>query len=471
MRWKITGRFLASTIAIVVIVFIVNAVISVGLLLYESKQPETQSGPEDFTRRVADDITITNGHVHLPKTLKQQLDDQQSFFQLLDHNGKQIYAYNTPKALPTNYSPTMLIQYYKYQELPNTTIFFGEKDGYSYLIGMENTHYDRYVISADMETVFLKAGRYLLIFLLVDVLIALLVGILFGNMLTKPMHILIDGIRTLRERKFQLIPMKQKGAYKEVFVNMNALAETLEAYEQAQKQNEKMRDEWISNISHDMKTPLASIQGYAELLQYADSLEEVAEYSTIIESKSKYMRTLLDDLNLTMKLRNNALPLQLTKTNIVSFSRELAIDVLNDDAERDYQLTFTPHIDALDIHIDQKLMKRALLNFIYNAFIHNDADVAVHFDVYKSYPQHLDIVDEKLSTTSCCIVIEDNGRGIKTSDIENIFERYYRGTNTTNTKGTGLGTAIARDIIEAHGGRVHLMSTVDVGTTIIIALP
>ena len=155
---------------------------------------------------------------------------------------------------------------------------------------------------------------------------------------------------------------------------------------------------------------------------------------------------------------------------MISFSRELAIDVLN-DAERERNLTFTPHVDTLSIPIDQKLMKRALLNFIYNAFIHNDDDVAVTFDVYESYPQQVAIDDEKLSTVSCCIVIQDNGRGIKASDIENIFERYYRGTNTTNTKGTGLGTAIARDIIEAHDGRVHLTSEVDVGTTIIIALP
>lgn len=470
MRWKITGRFLASTIAIVVIVLIVNTLLGIGLLLYQSKQTATQHGPEHFTRQFANNITIHNGRVTLPKEAKAQLDDQNSFLQVLDRNGKQIYAYHTPKELPTNYTPTMLIQYYKYKELPHTTIFFGEKDQYSYLIGIENKKYDRYVISANIETIMLTLGRYLLIFLLADILIALLIGILFGNMLTKPMHTLIDGIRTLRERKFSAIPMKQKGAYKEVFVNMNALATTLEAYEQAQKQNEKMRDEWISNISHDMKTPLASIQGYAELMQYADSPEEIAEYSAIIESKSKYMRTLLDDLNLTMKLRNNALPLKLEQTNMISFSRELAIDVLN-DAERERNLTFTPHVDTLSIPIDQKLMKRALLNFIYNAFIHNDDDVAVTFDVYESYPQHIAIDDEKLSTVSCCIVIQDNGRGIKASDIENIFERYYRGTNTTNTKRTGLGTAIARDIIEAHDGRVHLTSEVDVGTTIIIALP
>lgn len=471
MRWKITGRFLTSTIAIVIIVLIVNTAIAIAMLLHESKQATTNDVPEDFTRRFADRLIIENETVKLSTKSKQALDDHDSFLQVLDRNGREIYHYKTPKALPTKYTPTLLIQYYKYQELPNTTIFFGDKDGYSYLIGMNNSNYDRYVFTADMETIALKIGRYLLIFLLADILIALIIGIFFGHILTKPLHYLIDGIHKLRSRQFNAMPIR-KGVYKEVFVNMNALARTLEAYEEAQKQHEKMRDEWISNISHDMKTPLASIQGYAELMQYADSVEEAAEYSTIIESKSKYMRELLDDLNLTMKLRNNALPLQLASTNVVHFTREIVIDVLNDELYGERDVTFVAAMEALDVTLDQKLMKRALLNFIYNAFIHNDDDVSVTVTVDTRYPQHIDIAEEeKLSTARVCIIIQDNGHGIKADELENIFERYYRGTNTTNTRGTGLGTAIARDIIEAHDGRVHLRSTVNVGTTIIIALP
>lgn len=265
------------------------------------------------------------------------------------------------------------------------------------------------------------------------------------------------------------MPVKSS-VYKEVFDNMNELSNTLDMYEKAQQQHEKMRDEWISNISHDLKTPLASIQGYAELLEYANTPEEVAEYSQIITQKSHYMKELLDDLNLTMKLRNNALPLQLKETNLVPFSRETVIDVLNDEAFVARSVDYQVADDVIMTTIDQKLMKRALLNFIDNAFIHNDEAVNVTVSVSKSYPQEI-LDDEKLSTMRACIMIQDTGKGIPEDELNNIFERYYRGTNTTNTRGTGLGTAIARDIVEAHGGRVVLRSERGKGTTIFVLLP
>jgi len=98
-------------------------------------------------------------------------------------------------------------------------------------------------------------------------------------------------------------------------------------------------------------------------------------------------------------------------------------------------------------------MRRAIMNFLHNALLHNAPDVSVHMSV-----------DEHTLT------ISDNGKGIAPEDLEHIFERYYRGTNTDNTAGTGLGTAIARDIIEAHGGTVTITSEKGKGTCVIINL-
>jgi len=93
------------------------------------------------------------------------------------------------------------------------------------------------------------------------------------------------------------------------------------------------------------------------------------------------------------------------------------------------------------------------MNFLHNALLHNGPDVTVHVSV-----------DENI------ITISDNGKGIAAADLEHIFERYYRGTNTEQTTGTGLGTAIARDIIEAHGGTVSITSEEQKGTTVSIYL-
>lgn len=470
MRWKIASRFLLSTIIIVIIILVVNTIIGISLIWYQATQEQFKNTPEQFTRQLAKEISGSNETISLSPAGKKRLDERNAWLQVLDDNGNEIYRYRVAKEFPKHYSPNALINNYKNRIVADTTLYISEtKKGQSYFVGIKNSNVQRSVFTFDIQTAALIIGRYLLIFLFVDILIALLIGVFFGQKLTKPLHQLIEGISTLRKRNFTQMPVKSS-VYKEVFDNMNELSNTLDMYEKAQQQHEKMRDEWISNISHDLKTPLASIQGYAELLEYANTPEEVAEYSQIITQKSHYMKELLDDLNLTMKLRNNALPLQLKETNLVSFSREIIIDVLNDEAFVARSLDYQVADDVIMTTIDQKLIKRALLNFIDNAFIHNDEAVNVTVSVSKSYPQEI-LDEEKLSTMRACIMIQDTGKGIPEDELNNIFERYYRGTNTTNTRGTGLGTAIARDIVEAHGGRVVLRSERGKGTTIFVLLP
>ncbi|WP_251129507.1 MULTISPECIES: sensor histidine kinase [unclassified Exiguobacterium] len=98
---------------------------------------------------------------------------------------------------------------------------------------------------------------------------------------------------------------------------------------------------------------------------------------------------------------------------------------------------------------DRHFMKRALLNFLYNALLHND-----------------DLVIVIVRVKGDIMTITDNGNGIAESDLPYIFERYYRGTNTDDARGSGLGMAISRNIIEAHGGKVEVDSEQGRGTTI-----
>src|SRR5690625_1433695 len=100
---------------------------------------------------------------------------------------------------------------------------------------------------------------------IVNLLIAAIVGFMFSTILTKPIHGMVSRIHSLKERVFETEKPKRPGIYKHVFANINDVAETLKAYEQERQKIEIMRNEWISNVSHDIKTPLSSIRGYAEL--------------------------------------------------------------------------------------------------------------------------------------------------------------------------------------------------------------
>ncbi|ACA38309.1 sensor histidine kinase [Lysinibacillus sphaericus C3-41] len=440
-----------------IIVIFVNTAILIGLLSYKLNNDSdraTESKEEDFVRNFQQYIEIENGETSISAEGLEQLHMRNAWIQLLDVNGQVIDSHFAPEEAPSHYAPVDLIQVYKYKEFDaDTTVYVGVKDEISYLVGVKGSEVERLVMHISGTSFLQFVGKFGLFIVIADLIVAALVGWLFGRTLTTPLYALIERIRHLKNHEHQ--PVKTPGGvYKTVFENLNEVSRELAAHEQERKRLELMREEWISNVSHDMKTPLASIRGYAELLDDETlTSQEKAEYAQIIEKQSLHMQNLLDDLNLTMRLRHQQLPLTLKEVNMVPFIREIVIDTLNTPqfelANIDFEAISENHHQLIDEHF----MRRAIINFLHNALLHNTPDVSVHVSVDKD-----------------SITIADNGKGISSEDLEHIFERYYRGTNTDNTAGTGLGTAIARDIIEAHGGFVTITSEKGKGTIVSINL-
>ncbi|GIO22116.1 sensor histidine kinase KdpD [Oceanobacillus sp. J11TS1] len=457
MKWKLTLRYLISILSIVFIVSIVNTIILIALMIsQQDENPEDiiHDTGENFTRSFYQHLSIEDNRPVVSDTGKYALTQFGAWLQILDENGNVIASENAPDSASTHYTPIELVHKYKYMDNDFNTYFIGEFEDYSYIIGVPNSKQERTIIMADPKKVLTYVSKFLIAIIIVDLIIACIVGFLFSTVLTKPVSRLIERISELKERKFQPKKMKRPGVFKHVFANLNDVSETLQAHENERQKLERMRNEWISNVSHDIKTPLASIRGYAELLQSDElSAEERLEYAGVIERQSLYMKELLDDFNLTMRLRNQEMPLNLQDTRIEGFVRKIIIDLLNDPQFHTHEIDFISNAPASIWKIDQHLMKRALLNFIINAFIHNEEEVKVTVEVAEDR-----------------IIIHDDGRGIKQEDQAQIFDRYYRGTSTTNTRGSGLGMAISRDIIQAHGGSVELESETGKGTTIRITL-
>lgn len=241
---------------------------------------------------------------------------------------------------------------------------------------------------------------------------------------------------------------------------MNILSSKLEANEKERIEIQNMRRDWIANISHDIKTPLASIKGYAELMDGSYDLTEgeVKKYAEIIEEKSDYLKNLVEDLNLTMKLEDNKEIMNIKQVNIVSLVRETVIEVLNDPLYKHSNVEMHSVEDDIELELDEKLMKRAISNLVYNSLIHNEKKVDIVIEIQKS-----DLVE---------IIISDNGKGICEEDIGKVFDRYYRGTNTGEAhKGSGLGMAIVKDIVLSHNGQIDLLSKENKGVKVYIKLP
>jgi len=468
MKWKVTGRYLVSVVLVVVLVIFINLFFTLALLIAQSGFDipiflKKETPPEQFTREFQNQIKIENGGVTVTEEGKNELLKKKAWIQILDENGKEIMGYLVPEGVKKKYTPADMIQMYKYQEVNgDTTVFIGEKEGkdrrYSYFIGIEDPDLNRYVISYDNQVFFQisKVGAYIF---LIDILIALWIGYMFSKRLTQPLHSLIDGIKDLANNQYH-VHYESQGIYRQVFDHVNQLSHQLKTNENERKKLDQLKEEWIANISHDIKTPLASIQGYSEMIKDPDyhfTMDEIREYAGIIEQKSLYIKEVMEDLHLTTRLKNKELSIQKKTINMVTLLRSIVIDIVNDPKYAHRQIEFQPTEEHISVEADEILLRRAITNLIYNAIVHNDPDVKIVVKIEMRERAYM--------------IIQDNGKGIKKEELNRIFDRYYRGTNTGEAhKGSGLGMAIANDIIQAHDGEITIHSEEGHGTRVEIQL-
>ncbi|WP_242396823.1 sensor histidine kinase [Clostridium butyricum] len=465
-KWKVTGNFVITIVAVVMLVVIINILTIFGVYIFNMVSHKNtitlKNSPETFVRNFEKYMYDDNGILALSEEGYELLQESGAWIQVLNDYGEEISNINSPSDVPKKYTPFDMVNNYKYEERPYIN-FMLEKNLSSghvnVILALPNNNIERVTLNFSLDSVMYQSKIIIIITLIIDAIIALIFGYLFSRKLTKPISEIITNIDILSKGNYNLYT-KEKGIYKAVFENINDLSSTLRENENQRKELESMREEWLANITHDIKTPLASIQGYAEIISdkdYEFTRDEMQEYTEIIYSKSKYIRELVDELNLSTRLKNNVLSLNKQNTNLVALLRNVVIDILNDSRYENRNIEFNSNIDVIEKEVDVMLLKRALTNLIFNAVVHNNESVEVKVEIKKI---------DKIN-----ISIKDNGNGINTKDLKHIFDRYYRGTNTGEAhKGSGLGMAISKEIINNHGGEIQINSKLGCGTEILITL-
>lgn len=469
MKWKISARFMATIIVTVILVTAINIAAFVAIIMNRSESGFLSEGSghdvysmEEFVRNFGENLEMKDGRFSLDKEGMEYLESKDTWIQVLDDDGNSLFSYNGEK-LPDAYTPFDLVHAYKYAGVIGPSeVFFAEVEiegkRYSYLMGFPMNRIRKYVFIYENREIARFAGKLVRLVIFADAIIAFVLAYLFSLRLTKPLGEIIGFVERLEDGDYKVYK-NPKGVYSSVYHKVNNLAFTLRENEIQRNKLNRMRDEWVANISHDIKTPLASIKGYGELLSddYEFSRDEMRSYGGIINRKSEYIRSLVDDLNLSARLKDKDVDIEKKDINMVSLVREAVIDILNDPKYADRKIGFESESESIMISGDRTLLKRLVNNIIYNSLIHNDENVNIEVSVAKK---------ERVE-----IVIKDDGRGISGPDLENIFERYYRGTDTGERhKGSGLGMAISRDIARAHGGDIEIESELGKGTRMVIRI-
>lgn len=246
--------------------------------------------------------------------------------------------------------------------------------------------------------------------------------------------------------------------------SFNEMAKRLQDSEKLKLEYEENRRLLIANISHDLKTPITSIQGYIETMAYRSDLPQdtINKYHQIIYNNAAYMNKLIDDLFLFSKLDMQKLDLQLRRINIKAFMADLMEEFKFELEDRQIRFVYKDEmIEKHDVNIDRKRVHQIFRNIIGNAVKYSvEENTAISVRLY----EQKDFV---------CIDIEDNGPGIPKDKLPYIFDRFYRidYARTKDLMSTGLGLAISKELVEAHGGKITAASEENKGTCFTIMLP
>ena len=235
----------------------------------------------------------------------------------------------------------------------------------------------------------------------------------------------------------------------------------LESTEQKLEYDQESK-ELISNISHDLKTPLTAIKGYVEGIMdgVADTPEKMDRYIRTIYNKTNDMDRLINELNFYSKIEANRIPYTFSKINVKDYFEDCVEEMGIELESKGFAFSYKNEVeDDVEVIADAEQIKRVINNIISNSVKYMD----------KSAPK----IDIRVKDVGdfVQIEIEDNGRGIGTKELPNIFERFYRADASRHSAGgSGIGLSIVKKIIEDHGGKIWASSTLGKGTVMYFVL-
>ena len=235
----------------------------------------------------------------------------------------------------------------------------------------------------------------------------------------------------------------------------------LESTEQKLEYDQESK-ELISNISHDLKTPLTAIKGYVEGIMdgVADTPEKMDRYIRTIYNKTNDMDRLINELTFYSKIDANRIPYTFNKINVKNYFEDCVAEMGIELESKGFAFSYKKEVDdSVEVIADAEQIKRVINNIVSNSVKYMD----------KSDPR----IDIRVKDVGdfVQIEIEDNGRGIGTKELPNIFERFYRADASRHSAGgSGIGLSIVKKIIEDHGGKIWASSTLGKGTVMYFVL-
>ena len=324
--------------------------------------------------------------------------------------------------------------------------------------------YDISLAQSSSSQVKLMAKDMILTATIILVFTALSVGLWIYRSIAVPLVKLKKATQNIKEGNLDFVlEVEGKDEFSQLCQDFEEMRKRLKESTEEKILMDKENKELISNISHDLKTPITAVKGYVEGIMdgVADTPEKMDRYVRTIYNKTNEMDHLINELTFYSKIDTNRIPYTFSKLNVEDYFSDCAEELGLEMETRGIELVYANYVEKdVQVIADGEQIRRVIHNIVSNAI------------KYMEKPKGIIQLRVKDVGDFIQVEIEDNGKGIAAKDLPYIFDRFYRTDVSRNSSkgGSGIGLSIVKKIMEDHGGKVWATSRLGIGTIMYFVL-
>lgn len=452
---RYVGILLFSCVLLIILNFILLAAFTAGQMpnAYPWKTAEEVAG----ALRQADE-----GAYILPDTIALELENSNAWAIFIDNGTGQVRwrTEDLPETIPMSYTLSDIAGLTR-GYIDGYPTFTGRREDGLVVLGYPKDRFWKHMWpSWDYEFI-ANLPRTVLSALAVNAALIFLIYVIANSKLLKSVRPIVNGIQSLPLG--EPVHVRETGLLSELAQSINRTSEILQFQNARLRKRETARANWIAGVSHDIRTPLSMVMGYAgQLAEDVSLTEEERQKAAVIVKQSRRMQNLINDLNLASKLEYNMQPVNLREENMVAVVRQVVVDFMNMDISDRHPIEWKTDelLTVCAVSADRNLMRRAVGNLIQNCINHNEGGCRIYVSVA--------VEDGK-----CAITVADDGVGAADEQMEklNHAPHYMVCDENTAEQRHGLGLLIVKQIAAVHGGNTSIGHSIHGGFSVKITLP
>lgn len=421
--------------------------LNIGFLISYTVGHSTNGRPWTTAQDAAEAMAATEEGYTLPEEMQAELESENIWAVYIDNTTLKAlwHSDNLPDTVPLEYTASEIASLTR-GYIDDCPAFTGTGEEGLMILGYPQKSFWKHMYPSWDYQMIESAPMTVLMVFGGNILLVLLIYIGANSGLLRSVRPIVEGIRKLPEG--EPVSIKEKGILSELAFHLNKTSEMLQSQKYQLRKKDAARANWIAGVSHDIRTPLSMVMGYAAQLGTSEYLrEEDRKKASAIVRQSRRMKNLINDLNLASKMEYNMQPIVREEINAVALVRQIAVDFINMDVDGRYPIEWETDEELIVCRIcaDKELIKRAVSNLIQNSMNHNEDGCTVHVAV------------EEINGY-CVISVEDDGTGASEEEIEKLNHAPHYMVCDTNTREQrhGLGLLIVKQIAESHGGKAEI---------------